>query len=107
MGVGSGMGIGMTGSATGSTMAGVAGEKRFLPPMSGDFGLPPSDGGRIPPRTELRVVRPAPSTTEPTTEPETEPDTDAGNGTRAARFVYEPKLVLMFERGVGGTGYWT
>ncbi len=102
MGVGSGMGIGMTGSGTGSDIAGAAGEYKFLPPMCGDRGLPASEGGRVPPKMELRVVGGP-----PTADPEVEPDTDAGSGTRDARLLYEPRLLFVLERGVGGAGYWT
>lgn len=40
-------------------------------------------------------------------EPTTEPEIDDGRGTRAARLVCEPRLVLVLERGVGGAGYCT
>ncbi len=60
IGVGSGIGMGMTTSGTGSPIEGPLGENKYLPPpIIGDLILPDSEGGRVPPMAEpLRVGPP-------------------------------------------------
>ena len=119
IGEGSGIGIGMTESGTGRPKDCILGDMRLrappiigdLAPIIGDLGLsmPTTDGGRTPPTTEEERVG-GPPAADPgrggTTEPMTEPETEGGRGTRAARLVCEPMLLLVLERGGGGmVGY--
>ena len=101
----------MTGSGTGRAPNCILGDMRLRPPIIGDLGLsmPAADGGRTPLTTEPGRCG-GPPMADPGRvggPPTAEPETEDGSGTRAARLVCEPRLLLALERGVGGTGYWT
>ena len=108
IGVGSGMGMGITTSCIpGSGAYPPAGDNARPPmsgerePMRGDLGRPGSDP---PPTTDPRRVCGPPPTAEPTMEPTAEPATDWGRGTRAARVEedVDMRLGLGAPRGVVG-----
>ena len=82
----------MIGEGSGMGMM-ISGDESPRTPMSGDLGLPMSEGGRMPLTTE-----PARDGAPPLT---TEPEREEGSGTRAARVV-PPRFVLTLERGVVG-----
>ena len=109
IGVGSGIGIGITGS-NGSPPGTTPGESVRAASILGERGGPArglfgrvipaaiSDAARAPARTDPALLM-APATEfimEPTTEP---PETEGGSGTRAARVDCEGRLVLTLERG--------